>query len=489
MWHSKKFKAQQSNSCNKQKFVQGFVQNIIAGMEGKLLKIFCKLVFYDVKMALSDTWLKSNNGKLREATQVINDRDGLSVRISPKGKIVFQMRYRFNNSSKRMDIGTYPMMSLKEARAEVLENKKELDKGRDPLQLKLKKETAYLAQPTVRQICLEFFETAAAHKAACKDDKRAFELHVFPRLGKRICDEVTLQEWSQLLFTIVSYAKTVAIKVLGNLKLIMKWGCIHGKLKEQTLLHIRAIDLNVRKNPRTRYLTEQEIFWVIHATFLSTGISPKNKLMILMLLIFGCRVGELRTAKKSDFDFQNHTWTIPPEQHKTGARSRKAIVRPMIPQVEVLIKQAFELSPPDCEWAFPIIRAKKYKPTQKGFQTTIPIYINENVKRYFDVDINHWTTHDLRRTMRTHIAEFAPPHICEIMLGHALPQVWGTYDLNQYLEPQAQAYAKWFDKLCAIINNYERFDIKGSISSDSKYPFLLSQDATALTPYKLVALP
>lgn len=94
-------------------------------------------------MALSDTWLKSNNGKVRDATQVINDRDGLSVRISPKGKIVFQMRYRFNNASKRMDIGTYPMMSLKEARAEVAENKKELDKGRDPLQLKLKRDSLF----------------------------------------------------------------------------------------------------------------------------------------------------------------------------------------------------------------------------------------------------------------------------------------------------------------------------------------------------------
>lgn len=38
-------------------------------------------------MALSDTWLKSNNGKVRESTQVVNDRDGLSVRISPKGKL------------------------------------------------------------------------------------------------------------------------------------------------------------------------------------------------------------------------------------------------------------------------------------------------------------------------------------------------------------------------------------------------------------------
>lgn len=54
------------------------------------------------------------------------------------------MRYRFNNTSKRMDIGTYPMMSLKEARAEVVENKRELDKGRDPLQLKLKKKQLIL---------------------------------------------------------------------------------------------------------------------------------------------------------------------------------------------------------------------------------------------------------------------------------------------------------------------------------------------------------
>ena len=35
------------------------------------------------------------------------------------------------------------MMSLKEARAEVLENKKELDKGRDPLQLKLKRDSIF----------------------------------------------------------------------------------------------------------------------------------------------------------------------------------------------------------------------------------------------------------------------------------------------------------------------------------------------------------
>jgi len=43
-------------------------------------------------MALSEAWLKANNGKEREAVELVADRDSMSVRISPKGKIVFQLR-------------------------------------------------------------------------------------------------------------------------------------------------------------------------------------------------------------------------------------------------------------------------------------------------------------------------------------------------------------------------------------------------------------
>ncbi|ENV33162.1 hypothetical protein F960_02884 [Acinetobacter gerneri DSM 14967 = CIP 107464 = MTCC 9824] len=37
-------------------------------------------------MALSDSWLKSINGKPRDKIEVINDKDSLSVRISPNGE-------------------------------------------------------------------------------------------------------------------------------------------------------------------------------------------------------------------------------------------------------------------------------------------------------------------------------------------------------------------------------------------------------------------
>ena len=241
-------------------------------------------------MALSDSWLKSNNGKPREKVEVVTDRDGLSIRISPKGKIVFQFRYRFNGTAKRLDLGTYPMLGLKDARTQVHKYKSELDQGKDPLQLKLKGESDYLKQLTVKDICDLWFNTVAIGKVSCKDDLRAFEMHVYPRIGKRFCDEVTLQEWSELLFDIAGEVKSVAVKVLGNLKMIMRWGCIHGKLKHQPIQHLKAADLNVKKVKRSRYLTEQEIFWVIHASLRSNAISQKNKAILIMLLFFGCRV-------------------------------------------------------------------------------------------------------------------------------------------------------------------------------------------------------
>lgn len=69
-------------------------------------------------MALSDTWLKSNNGKARAALEERGDREGLGVRITPKGKITFQLRYRYHGTPKRLDLGSYPLMSLKEARGD-----------------------------------------------------------------------------------------------------------------------------------------------------------------------------------------------------------------------------------------------------------------------------------------------------------------------------------------------------------------------------------
>jgi len=81
------------------------------------------------QVALSDTWLKTNQGKGLSKTEVRTDRDGLSVRITPKGKITFQIRYRFDSKPKHVYLGAYPLLSLKDASKESLRLRAKLEQG------------------------------------------------------------------------------------------------------------------------------------------------------------------------------------------------------------------------------------------------------------------------------------------------------------------------------------------------------------------------
>lgn len=89
-------------------------------------------------MALSETWLKAQLGKDREKLEVFTDRDAMGVRITPKGKIIFQLRYRYKGKQQRIDLGSYPNLSLKNARIEADRLRAELERGYDPKQVKLK---------------------------------------------------------------------------------------------------------------------------------------------------------------------------------------------------------------------------------------------------------------------------------------------------------------------------------------------------------------
>ncbi|MBD2813662.1 DUF4102 domain-containing protein [Xenorhabdus sp. Flor] len=67
-------------------------------------------------MPVTDSWFRSNNSKHQEKMITKSDRDGLSVRVTPKGKIIFQFGYRWNGKGDRIDISTYSATSLKDAR-------------------------------------------------------------------------------------------------------------------------------------------------------------------------------------------------------------------------------------------------------------------------------------------------------------------------------------------------------------------------------------
>lgn len=84
------------------------------------------------KMTLSDTKLKSILNKPYTGLSELTHGDGLGVRISQKGTIAFQFRYRWNGKAQRMTIRRYPSLSPKDVRILVGELRDLYNKGIDP---------------------------------------------------------------------------------------------------------------------------------------------------------------------------------------------------------------------------------------------------------------------------------------------------------------------------------------------------------------------
>ena len=57
-------------------------------------------------MPLTDTWLKKNLDRERSAIHTEPDQDGLSVRVSQKGKVTFLMCFRYNDTHRRRALQT-----------------------------------------------------------------------------------------------------------------------------------------------------------------------------------------------------------------------------------------------------------------------------------------------------------------------------------------------------------------------------------------------
>jgi len=395
-------------------------------------------------MALTEAWLKANNGKVRDKVEEVADRDSMSVRVSPKGKIVFQLRYRFAGKAERLDLGSYPHLSLKDARSKAYEMRALLDKGQNPkIEIRVQQQK-YIDATTLKEVFTDWYESyCLKKKTSAADIKTSFELHVFPEIGDLPIDRITLQQWLAILEELAEEKPSIAERVLTNAKQVLKWA------KKRELLEVNALsdiyakeDLGIEKNRVNRILTDEEITMVLMAIE-ESKILPKNKIFLKLCLMFGCRNGELRKAKKSDFDLKRKVWIVPVANNKVGKKTGRKIVRPILPEMEDLIKEAMEHNNSE----YFLTNDNADTPMGNGASIALPANVMERLRRHHDYHMKHWTLHDLRRTARTNFSAFTSRDVAELMIGHVMPGEQGTYDYYEYIPQQTEAYTKWLNKI------------------------------------------
>ena len=175
-------------------------------------------------MSITDSWLKAHFKKPHEKTLVKADGEGLSVRVSPAGKIVFQMRYRVAGKPGRLDLGSYPLMSLKDARAEHMRFKAEWEQGHDPRTVKLVEKAGISGALTNEQLYMEWHDAyCLQNKSQHADVLRSFQIHVFPSIGALPADKTSVHTWLTLIEPLVDTVPSIAKRILDNTKQLHRW--------------------------------------------------------------------------------------------------------------------------------------------------------------------------------------------------------------------------------------------------------------------------
>lgn len=381
-------------------------------------------------MALSDSKLRTLLNKPYKGLPEITDADGLSVRISQKGTIAFQFRYRWNGKAQRLSLGRYPSLSLKDARILVGELRDLYNRGIDP-----KNYNNQNNQGMTLNQCLDYW--MEKYVSTLRDKTGAlYQSVVYKNLYNQFSDvpidSIPVRDWVTFFEAQERINLKRARTILVQAKSAINW-CIGRQLIESCeLMKLSPKNIGAKTEIGERVLSYRELakIWL---AIENSRASTINKLLHQMLMLWGARNSELRLSSVNEFDMTELIWTVPKEHSKMGNVIRRPIfeqIQPMVERLQTMFNDKM----------FP------------GISLDTPISIsaaNRYVRRLREkLDMVEWSSHDFRRTLSTRLSEEGiMPHVTERMLGHELGGVMAVYNKHDWLDEQRNAYQLYADKI------------------------------------------
>lgn len=147
-------------------------------------------------MPLTD--LELRRSKPQEKPYTLSDGGGLSILIEPNGSKGWRFRYRFDGKPKMLSLGTYPTVSLTEARQKRDEAKKLVVSGINPSEARKQQKRARqdVTGNTFEGIAREWYGKRRDRwsESYAEEMMKTFESDVFPYIGQRPIAEIKPME-------------------------------------------------------------------------------------------------------------------------------------------------------------------------------------------------------------------------------------------------------------------------------------------------------
>lgn len=293
-------------------------------------------------MALSDAALRA----LKPAAKVqkISDGGGLFVEVATTGSKLWRLAYRFEGKQKLLALGSYPLISLADARAERDKAKRLLRDGVDPSEKrKLDKITAAHARAaTFEVVAAELLEKKRREGKALRTSEKLRWLYDLakPHYGARPISEITAPEVLVALREIEAKGQLETAKrlraVTGE---VFRYAIATGRASNDPTFALRGALSAPKVKHRPAIVDPKGFGQLLRAVDGFSGQPTTRAALQLMALLFP-RPGELRQAEWSEFDLDAAVWIIPAARMKM----RKEHRIPLPTQAVTILRELHRIS-------------------------------------------------------------------------------------------------------------------------------------------------
>ena len=360
------------------------------------------------------------------------------LRVSSANVRSFVLSYRANGRLTRKVIGYYPEMGLAEARRLAQEIKDGGNPGavlggpgdEEPEGFTFGElAESYIARGMVHRTGPR---AGQPHKNAVKVE-RLIRKEILPEWGGRAVAALTKKDATALTDAIIDRGSASTANVVHQIyHAIMNWAVRRGEIEVNPF---SLMGLPAAKIERDRVLPQDEIKAIWDACYLmGYPFGP----MYRLLLLTGQRRDEVSGLRWGELDLVARVWRIP------GDRTKNALPHDL--PLSSLAMQEIENLPHFTAGAYVFTTTDGAKPVS-GFGKA-----KQRLDRYSGV--KNWRGHDLRRCVRTGMAELGVPEIvAERVLNHAEQNALvRVYNRHSYLDEKPDALEGWAGHVRDIVS-------------------------------------
>lgn len=265
-------------------------------------------------MALTENRLRTL--KPKDKSYKVADHRGLYIEVTPSGGKLWRFRYRIGNVEKKLAIGPYPEINLKQARNAADAARHSVAEGGDPAFEKRKKKIRdeFLSAQTFEAVAREYIEQMMVKNGLAQATlvkANYFLEQLAPAIGKRPIHEIEPFEVLAPLKRLEATGKhETAKKCRSFAGRVFRYGVATTRCKSDPTAMLKGALVTPRAQHYAAILEPKELGGLLRAIDDYTGHLVTKYALQIAPHVF-VRPGELRHAEWHEIDLEDGVWKIP----------------------------------------------------------------------------------------------------------------------------------------------------------------------------------